>query len=261
MRNEEESLFGVAVVLYDVTRFRLLDDAKTNLVSTVSHEIRTPLTSVRMVLHLLLERTIGPLTPKQSELLVTARDESERLLRILNDLIDLTRLEEGNPELYKENTSPADLVQHVKEIVRDAAAARELTLVCEVEPDLPLVWVDRQRIDHVFTNLINNAIKYSPIGSKIIFSAKWSGDFDVQFIVRDFGPGIPEEYQDHIFDRFYRVPGQTKTGAGLGLSIAREIAIAHGGRIGVRSWPGQGSEFYFVLSGLEKEEVQLQRTA
>ncbi|EEF60185.1 HAMP domain-containing sensor histidine kinase [Pedosphaera parvula] len=259
MRNEDEDLFGVAIVLYDVTRFRLLDDAKTNLVATVSHEIRTPLTSVRMVLHLLLEKTVGVLTPKQSELIETARDDSERLLRILNDLLDLTRLEQGNSDLYKEKTSPAELVRHINDIVHDAAAARELNLVCEVDPELPLVWVDRQRIDHVFTNLLNNAIKYSPIGSRVIFSARWSDDFDVQFIVRDFGPGIPEEYQDHIFDRFYRVPGQTKTGAGLGLSIAREIVIAHGGRIGVRSWPGQGSEFYFILSGMEKEEIQLEK--
>ena len=103
MRNEENSLIGVTVALYDVTRFRLLDDAKTNLVATVSHEIKTPLTSVRMALHLLLEKTLGALTPRQNELLITARDESERLLRILNDLLDLTRLEEGNSDLYREN--------------------------------------------------------------------------------------------------------------------------------------------------------------
>ena len=103
MRDEKDALFGVAVVLHDVTRFRLLDDAKTNLVSTVSHEIKTPLTSVRMVLHLLLEKTIGPLTPRQNELLVTARDDAERLLHILNDLLDLTRLEEGNNDLVQGN--------------------------------------------------------------------------------------------------------------------------------------------------------------
>ena len=104
MRNEENALIGVAVVLYDVTRFRLLDDAKTNLVATVSHEIKTPLTSVRMALHLLLEKTLGALSPRQQDLLATAREDSERLLRILNDLLDLTRLEEGNSDLHKEKT-------------------------------------------------------------------------------------------------------------------------------------------------------------
>jgi signal transduction histidine kinase len=247
MRNEEESLVGVAVVLYDVTRFRLLDDAKTNLVSTVSHEIRTPLTSVRMVLHLLLEKTVGALTPRQNELLTTARDDAERLLRIINDLLDLTRLEEGNSDLKKEKTAPADLVRTVTDSLREATANKNLKLTSTAEPNLPSVLVDRQRINHVFTNLINNAVKYSPPGGEIVLQAARSNDREVQFSVTDHGPGVPEDQQDRIFDRFYRVPGQTKTGAGLGLSIAREIVVAHGGRIGVRNGEGGGSEFYFVL--------------
>lgn len=251
MRDEKSALFGVALVLHDVTRFRLLDDAKTNLVSTVSHEIKTPLTSVRMVLHLLLEKTIGPLTPRQSEMLITARDDAERLLNILNDLLDLTRLEEGNNDLKKEMTPPTELVQNVADIMREALKPKELTLTCKVEPGLPPVLVDRQRINHVFTNLLNNAIKYSPFGSEIVLGAGRSADHEVQFSVTDHGPGVPEDYQDRIFDRFYRVPEQTKTGAGLGLSIAREIVVAHGGRIGVKNRADQGSEFYFVLAGGE----------
>ncbi|MDB6065499.1 MAG: integral rane sensor signal transduction histidine kinase [Pedosphaera sp.] len=253
MRNEDHDLIGVAVVLYDVTRFRLLDDAKTNLVATVSHEIRTPLTSVRMVLHLLLEKTVGALTPRQNELLIAARDDSERLLRILNDLLDLTRLEQGNTGLRQESTAPAELIQYVADIMREAVMSKNLKLTCNVDPGLPPVLVDRQRINHVFTNLVNNAIKYSPSGSEIILQAKWSDDREVQFSVLDEGPGVPEDFQDFIFDRFFRVPDQTKTGAGLGLSIAREIVLAHGGRIGVRNRPQQGSEFYFLLAGVEEE--------
>ena len=251
MRDEKEALFGVAVVLHDVTRFRLLDDAKTNLVSTVSHEIKTPLTSVRMVLHLLLEKGVGPLTPRQSELLVTARDDAERLLNILNDLLDLTRLEEGNNDLYKEMTPPGELVQNVADIMREALKPKDLKLTCNVEQGLPPVLVDRQRINHVFTNLLNNAIKYSPYGSEIVLGAARAADHEVQFSVTDRGPGVPDDYQDRIFDRFYRVPQQTKTGAGLGLSIAREIVVAHGGRIGVKNGTDHGSEFYFVLAGGE----------
>ncbi len=159
MRDEKDVLFGVAVVLHDVTRFRLLDDAKTNLVSTVSHEIKTPLTSVRMVLHLLLEKAVGPLTPRQSELLVTTRDDAERLLNILNDLLDLTRLVEGNIDIYKEMTPPGELVHNVADIMREALKPKDLKLTCNVEQGLPQVLVDRQRINHVFTNLLNNAIK------------------------------------------------------------------------------------------------------
>ncbi len=249
MRNEEQALIGVAVVLYDVTRFRLLDDAKTNLVATVSHEIKTPLTSVRMALHLLLEKRIGVLSPRQNELLVTARDDSERLLRILNDLLDLTRLEEGNTDLYKEKTTPAEMVQGAADIMRESVTNRKFRLTCRIEPDLPPVLVDRQRINHIFTNFIDNAAKYSPAGGEIVVEAKRAEDHEVQFSVIDQGPGVPEDQQDRIFDRFYRVPGQAKKGAGLGLSIAREIVLAHGGRIGIRNGPEGGSEFYFVLAG------------
>ena len=210
-----------------------------------------------MVLHLLLEKTIGPLTPRQNELLVTARDDAERLLHILNDLLDLTRLEEGNNDLYKEMTPPGELVQNVADIMREALKPKNLKLTCSVEPGLPPAGNGTEcppwRINHVFTNLLNNAIKYSPYGGEIVLSAERAADHEVQFCVADHGPGVPEDYQDRIFDRFYRVPQQTKTGAGLGLSIAREIvAVAHGGRIGVRNRADKGSEFYFVLAGGEE---------
>jgi len=251
MRDKQEVLFGVAVVLYDVTRFRLLDAAKTNLVGTVSHELKTPLTSVRMALHLLLEKTTGSLSPKQSELLAVARDDTERLLRILNDLLDLTKLEEGHADLHKEKVAPAELLQTVLEEMGDQVSAKGLKMNCAAEPDLPTVAVDRQRIRHVFVNLLTNAIKHSPAGGEILLRATLTADRSVQFAVSDQGPGIPEQHQLRIFDRFFRVPGQTKTGAGLGLSIAREITVAHKGRIGVRSSLGGGSTFYVILNAVE----------
>jgi NtrC-family two-component system sensor histidine kinase KinB len=252
MRDKENTLFGVAVVLYDVTRFRLLDSAKTNLVATVCHELNTPLTSVRMALHLLLERSLGKLTPKQDELLEAARNDTERLLRILNDLLDLARLEEGNEGLRKESIAPGELLRGVIEDTADKVSSRGLRINCTVEPALPGVSVDRQRISHVFNNLIANAIKYSPAGGRILLSAARGDDDTVEFSISDQGPGVPEEYHARIFERFFRAPGQTKTGAGLGLSIAREITLAHGGRIGVRSAPGRGSTFFVVLKAAER---------
>jgi signal transduction histidine kinase len=254
MHDRQSALFGVAVVLYDVTRFRLLDAAKTNLVATVSHELKTPLTSVRMALHLLLEKSVGSLTPKQDELLRTARNDSERLLRILYDLLDLARLEGGDDGLRTEKIAPAELLRAVIEESADKVASRGLKLACTVEPGLPAVAVDRQRISHVFSNLITNAIKYSPVGGEILLLATRAEEDGVAFAVADQGPGIPEEYHARIFDRFFRAPGQTSTGAGLGLSIAREITVAHGGRIGVKSTPGHGSTFIVVLKALEKGE-------
>lgn len=254
MREADSKPVGVAVVLHDVTRFRLLDDAKTNLVATVSHELKTPLTSVRMVLHLLLEKSLGPINQKQEELLATARKDSERLLKMLDALLDIARLEAGASSLTKEPISPSTLVQSIREEVQGNITNHGLKLVCEVEPALPDVLVDRQQIGPVFHNFISNAIKHSPRGGKIQIAATGAADGSVQFSVSDEGPGIAEQHQGLIFDRFYRVPGQTKRGVGLGLSIVREIVVAHGGRVGVRSQPGRGSEFFFVLGGAEHHE-------
>jgi signal transduction histidine kinase len=250
MRSKEDTLFGVAVVLYDVTRFRLLDAAKTDLVATVSHELKSPLTSVRMVLHILLEKTVGTLTSKQDELLKAARNDTERLLRILNDLLDLARLDEGHAGLRKEPVAPSDLLAGVLQEMTDKFTAKNLNVNFIVEPDLAAVMVDRQRINHVFTNLMSNAIKHSPVDGEILLRAKPSenNDHEVEFSITDQGPGIPEEFHSRIFERFFRVPGQTQSGAGLGLSIAREITVAHGGHIGVKlEPPGEGCTFYVVL--------------
>lgn len=257
MRETDGKPVGVAVVLHDVTRFRLLDDAKTNLVGTVSHELKTPLTSVRMVLHMLHEKSLGPLNKSQTELVETARKDSERLLRMLDALLDIARLEAGASRLNREAIAPAELVQGIVEEVRRSAGAQGIEVKTELAADLPPVLVDRQQIGHVFHNYIANALKHSPPGGTILVATTLLGDRSIQFSVTDEGPGIPAEYQARIFDRFFRVPGQAKSGVGLGLSIAREIVVAHGGRVGVHSVPGKGSEFFFVLeSNPAKAEVE-----
>lgn len=254
MRETDAKPVGVAVVLHDVTRFRLLDDAKTNLVGTVSHELKTPLTSVRMVLHMLHEKSLGPLNKPQTELVDTARKDSERLLRMLDALLDIARLEAGTSSLNRELTDPGQLVQGIVEEARRSAAAQGFKLRPEISADLPAVLVDRQQVGHVFHNFISNALKHSPPGGEIVVAATRLSDRSVQFSVTDQGPGIAPEYQVRIFDRFFRVPGQAKSGVGLGLSIAREIVVAHGGRVGVHSIPGKGSEFFFVLESADKLE-------
>ncbi len=251
LRTEKGVTFGVAVILENVTRMLLLDDVKSNLIATVSHELKTPLTSVRMAIYLLDEQTVGPLTPKQTELVAAAKDDSDRLLRTLNDLLDLARLEHGSAPLQITTLAPAELVSTVERSTRELAHAAGITLRTEVTPGLPEVPVDAQRIAYVFTNLITNAIKYSPASGEIVVGAQpgktRANKPSVRFSVKDQGPGILPEHQEHVFERFYRVPGTNKKGAGLGLSIAREIVAAHGGEIGVISRPGQGSEFFFVI--------------
>jgi len=249
VRNEQGHLFGVAVVLQDVTRFRLLDEVKTNLVSTVSHELKTPLTSVRMGLYLLLEEKIGSLNPKQTELLLAARDDSERLLRMINDLLDLARFESGQVGQRFEIISPQALLKSIIPDLRQLVEANNSRLETEVSKGLPDVAIDVRRISHVFSNFVSNAARHAKHGEPVILSVKQHGSW-IRFSVLDHGPGIPNEFQPRVFDRFFRIPGSTKsTGIGLGLAIAREIVVAHGGEIGLKSAPGEGSEFYFDLPG------------
>jgi NtrC-family two-component system sensor histidine kinase KinB len=247
MRDESGNLFGAALVLQDVTRFRLMDEVKTNLVSTVSHELKTPLTSIRMGLHLLLEERIGSLNPKQLELLVAAREDSERLLRMINDLLDLARLESGQTRHGLEVVSPGTLIEEALPDLRSLAEAHDARLVAEVAGGLPDVTVDSRQVHHVFSNFVGNAARFSKAGDKIVLSVKLVGK-TVRFSVLDQGPGIPKEFQSRVFERFFRIPGtEESNGVGLGLAIAKEIVASLGGSIGLHSTPGEGSEFYFDL--------------
>jgi NtrC-family two-component system sensor histidine kinase KinB len=247
MRDESGNMFGAALVLQDVTRFRLMDEVKTNLVSTVSHELKTPLTSIRMGLHLLLEERIGSLNPKQLELLVAAREDSERLLRMINDLLDLARLESGQTRQRLEVVSPSALIEEALPDLRSLAEAHDARLVADAVPDLPEVAVDSRQIGHVFSNFVSNAARFSKAGEEIVLSVKLVGK-SVRFSVLDHGPGIAKEFQPRVFERFFRIPGtEESNGVGLGLAIAKEIVVSHGGSIGLRSTAGEGSEFYFDL--------------
>ena len=238
---------GAAVILQDVTKFRLLDDVKGNLVSTVSHELKTPLTSLRMAVYLLLEQNFGPITPRQRELLETARDDSERLLRILNDLLDLSRLEGGVSTL---NRRPVPIVGFLEDMARELKSITEgagQKIVVKADADLTEMNIDADRLRHVFVNLLTNASKYSGPDTTITLYAQDAPDGFIRFGVRDQGAGIPAENAPYIFEKFYRVPDQEKKGAGLGLTIAREIVVAHGGSIACSSKVGEGSDFYFLL--------------
>jgi NtrC-family two-component system sensor histidine kinase KinB len=248
MRDEAGIPFGAAVVLQDVTRFRVADDVKTDLIATVSHELKTPLTSMQMAVYLLLEEKVGPLNPKQTELLLAARSNSDRLFEMIEDLLDLARFEGGAALIDKKPISSRNLLDEVVERERELVTSRGLELKWEADPKLPEVQVSRPRIDQVFANFISNAVKFSPSGSAITLSAKREDAKSVCFAVKDEGPGIPQELHRRIFDKFFRVAGDSKDeGAGLGLSIAREIVLAHGGNIGVNSEKGKGSEFFFTL--------------
>jgi NtrC-family two-component system sensor histidine kinase KinB len=239
---------GAVVILHDVTRFRLLDDVKTNLVATVSHELKTPLTSIRMAVYLLLEERIGSLNAKQTELLIASRDDAERLLDLINNLLDLAKLESGAAVSERRVQQPGDLVAHAVEDARDIIDAAGLTISCQVDAGLPPVSVAADQLGHVFSNLISNAAKHSPPGEEVVIAVRaLNRGQAVRFSVSDHGPGVPAAERDRVFDKFYRLAGESKEGAGLGLAICREIVRAHDGEIGVISAGPRGSEFFFTL--------------
>jgi signal transduction histidine kinase len=247
IRDPYGNSLGAAVLLQNVTRFRILDQVKNDLVATASHELKTPLTSLRLDLHLLLEETLGPITPKQTELLIDARDNAERLLAIVNNLLDLGRLEQKRELLDFRPESPADLVRRAADAIAPRAVDKGVQVVVETSPDLPLFSADAQRLGFALGNLLDNAITYTDRGGRITLSAAAASDH-VILTVADTGVGIPPEYQGRVFERFFRVPGQSSgAGTGLGLAIVREIVTAHDGTITCDSRPGSGTTFTITL--------------
>jgi two-component system, NtrC family, sensor histidine kinase KinB len=243
---------GLALILKDMTQVHEQQELKRGVVSTVSHQLKTPLTSLRMSIYLLLEERIGTLNDKQIELLMAARDDSDKLAGILDDLLDLNRIESGRSNLSAEPLSPRTLVRDVIEPLLFEAKDKGVTLSNEVPEDLPDVMADQQKIRHVFMNLFSNALRFTGPGGAITVRAALESEH-VRFSVEDTGTGIAPEYLGHIFEQFYRVPGQdNKSGIGLGLAIVKEIVHAHGGDIGVESKPGKGSIFNFSLPLMEK---------
>jgi NtrC-family two-component system sensor histidine kinase KinB len=243
---EGGAVAGTTIVLQDVTRLQRFDELKNDLVATVAHEFRTPLTSLQMAIHLCVEQVVGPLTEKQADLLHTAREDCDRLQSIVDELLDLSRIQSGRVELHREPLEVEALVEKALEAHRHVAAERHVELRSEVLPGTGHVLADAERIQLVFGNLLTNAIRHSPAQGTVSVRASASAA-QLRFEVTDQGAGIPREYHQVIFDKFFRMPGAEAGTAGLGLYITRELVVAHGGDIGLISEPGHGSTFWFTL--------------
>lgn len=245
--SEAGDMLGVILLLQDVTKLKELDQLKSEFVATASHELRTPLTGMSMSLNLLLETAAEKLSEREQELLKTAEEDVERLRELVNDLLDLSKIESGRIEMEFIPVEVDLLLTKAASMLQVQAQEKKINLAKQDLPNLPKVKVDPNKIIWVLTNLVANAIRYTDSGKEIRLDAKYRGTW-VQLSVADDGAGIPEEYQERIFDKFVQVKTEKDVGgSGLGLAICQEIVKAHGGTIWVDSTPGEGSTFSFTL--------------
>jgi len=245
--SSQDEISGTAVILKDMSQMIEQQELKRSSVRTVSHQLRNPLTSIRMSIHLLLEETLGPLKPKQAELLVAAMEESDRLTGIVEELLDLNRMESGRTLLDIERISPHELVRDSLEPFQVEARDKGVNLANAVPEDVPEVLGDTKRLQHVMSNLLSNALRFAGPGGTVSVGAETEPQM-VRVAVADTGPGIAEGDVNRVFEPFYRVACQGKSsGIGLGLAIVKEIIRTHGGSVGVTSAPGKGSTFWFTL--------------
>lgn len=242
----EREFIGNLIILNNITRYKELDSAKTNFISTVSHEMKTPISSIMMSLQLLNDDRLGTLNGEQKQLVESIKDSSDRLLEITGELLNMTQIETGKLKLHPKITKPIELIDYA---IKSTWVLAE-RFCCFVEVDYPekisKIFVDSEKIAWVITNLLSNAIHHSPERSRIIVGAV-QHDKAVEIYVQDFGRGIDPRYHKSIFERYFRVPGTKVQGSGLGLAISKEFVEAHGGTISVESEIGKGSRFSIML--------------
>jgi signal transduction histidine kinase len=231
-------------------RLKDLDRLKSDFVSNVSHELRTPLTAIKGAVDLLLREVPGPLNENQTHHLSRVRSNTQHLAGLINDLLDLSKIEEGKIEFDAGRVSLGGLLHEVMETVKPMAAEKPVLLEVDVPDPSVLVWADRDKVTQVLMNLIGNAIKFTPSDGRIGISTANDQRGWVRVSIRDAGPGIPVNEQEKIFEKFYQVTqdGSPKPkGTGLGLAISKSVVELHGGKIWVESQSGCGSTFSFTL--------------
>jgi NtrC-family two-component system sensor histidine kinase KinB len=238
---------GVVLLLRDITRLKELDLFKSQFVMTASHELRTPLTSSIMSIDLLVERSLEILDEKDRALLNAAQEELHRLRILINDLLELSKIESGKIDLVFDNVILSDLAERALSVLKSQAMESGIDLIVDMPQNLPAVHIDPNKITWVITNLVSNAFRYTPRGGYVKITAEPVGS-QVKISVADNGTGIPYEYQSRIFDKFVQVKtNNVSNGSGLGLAICKEIVRAHKGTIWVDSIPEEGSTFSFTL--------------
>lgn len=240
---------GSVIVYHDITTAQLADRMKTEFVATASHELRTPLTSIKGYIDLLMMGTLGEINHQQHQFLAVVQTNIERLNAILNDLLDVSRIESGQVRLQRGEVNIHELLQGTVMLIHQQWGHKEISLALDVPSDLPPIIADEDRLRQVMTNLVSNAYKYTPHGGRIDLVARNGGD-SVVIMVKDNGVGIAEADQPLIFSRFFRADNPLKEsagGTGLGLSITKSLVELHGGRIWFDSVANKGTTFHVQL--------------
>jgi two-component system phosphate regulon sensor histidine kinase PhoR len=245
----DNQVLGTVTVFHDVTHFKELDEMKNDFVRMVSHELRSPLAAIKQQHAVILDGLAGELTAKQRELLSRAHAKIQGLLDLINDLLDVAKMEAGYGQLEQVPLDLREILGELVELLRERATSQQVTLKLEVADGLPLVQADRRSMEEVFGNLVSNAVNYSPDGGEVRITAVSRGDY-LEVEVKDQGIGIEAEEITKIFDKFYRVKNpktRQVIGTGLGLALVKGLIEAHRGAVEVESEAGAGTTFRVKL--------------
>lgn len=244
---EKTVAIGNVIILRNITVFKELDFAKTNFIATVSHELKTPISSIKLSLQLLENKNTGEINAEQKLLLDSIKDDSQRLLKITGELLDMSQLETGNIKLNIVESNPYDIVNYAIEAVKVQAEQKQIKIIVQADRNLPLVNADSEKTGWVIINFLTNAITYSSNENKILVRLKLENNKMI-FQVTDYGRGIDKHYKDKVFDKYFQIPGSNKSGTGLGLAISKEFIEAQNGTIIVESELGLGSTFSIIMN-------------
>ena len=241
------NVLGYFIVLKNVTKYMELDIAKTNFIATVSHELKTPISAIKLSLQLLENEKTGILNNEQTELIKSCEDDTNNLLKIISELLNITQAETGNIQLTILPVDIKEVLNFAIQASKALAEQKQISFKVIIPETISFVNADKDKSIWVLSNLISNAIRYSPENSVIKISVLQNNN-QLAISVTDFGPGIEPQYQEKVFDRYFRIPGTMQEGTGLGLAICKEFMVAQGGEIMLESRFGEGSTFTITLN-------------
>ena len=245
-----EQKLGTLVILHDITREKIIEKMKSEFVSIAAHQLRTPLSAIKWTLKMLLDGDLGEVTPEQKDFMEKCYKSNERMINLINDLLDVARIEEGRYVFRKEYVRLESLLDSVVSSCEPDMEKKKIKLkVKKPQEKLPPVMIDSEKIGLVVQNLIENATKYTHANGEVVLSVIRDKE-KIEISVKDSGVGIPSDQQERVFSKFFRAANVMRMeteGSGLGLFIAKNIVEAHGGKIWFESEEGKGSTFYFTI--------------